>query len=234
MNALQAPRSIFAGLLIFGGLLLACSAEDLGDQAPIAIRVDPSDPTWDGGVKKLLKAKCDNCHATKASRFVPGDVTDNAARYQWGLSLSPESFEPLALASYGRLFERESDPMPPPYGTPLNNDEKAALKKYVEDTAVAEACAASSPNTLTWDGDVSAVYTERCAACHDSATGIGQLDLSARESWRAHRVSILNTLVTSRTALIMPPGRPSDFLDLGKDGYALMQYVCASAEMTGG
>lgn len=233
MNAFQTPLSIVAGMLICGGLLSACSSEDLGDQDPIAIRVDPSAPTWDGGVRKLLEAKCDNCHSTQASQFVPGDITGNAARYQWGLSLSSESFAPLALASYGRLFERESDPMPPLYGTPLDANEKAALKKYIDDTAVAEACASHSPNTLTWGVEVSSVFAARCAACHSSATGVGKLDLSTRENWKAHRVSVMNTLVTARTALVMPPGRPADFLELGKDGYTLLQYVCASAEMTG-
>ncbi len=216
----------------FSLLGFSCSSEDLGDAEAITVAVDAENPQWSAGIQELLEKKCDNCHAKSPSAFVPGNVLDNRPRFLWSLAESEAAFAPLALASFGRVSERPEEPMPPNFGTPLSANEKLALENFIKAGALADVCVSYPENTLTWAGSVSAVYSANCASCHASSSGVGGLDLSTAAKWKEHRVSIVNTLVTDRSWLIMPPGKAENFTDAGQPGAEMLAYLCSSSEAT--
>jgi hypothetical protein len=228
--------------------LSSCSAADFGSKPPISVSVDTENPTWGNGIGELVIRKCDNCHARAPSKFAPGEIRDNPTRYQLGLGESEERFLQFGRISYTRTFETPDDPMPPTYGTPLNESEKAALKKYLEDrvinavpasdrdTFLTQACEGVETNTLTFAVDVaSAASTQGCTAsgCHDTArSGNKNVALTTAADWRTHRAALVTVLANDDASVVrMPFGRADAYTTEGNPGRVFLRYLCSSAEI---
>ena len=235
---LNVTKCAFVSFLL---ALSSCSSYDLGSRSPIAINVNTESPTWENGIQELIARKCDDCHAKQPSKFVPGEIRDDRARYSVGFSETEDGFLNYGSLSYQRVFNDAAKPMPPKYGTPLTEAEKLALKKYLEDkvinvaddeTAFAqEACNGIAANTFNFAADVETVYRTQCAACHASATGVGGLDLSVAAQWKQEKNTLIYTLQTTTAGKKMPPGRADTYTDAGNPGEVLLNYLCASEEV---
>lgn len=154
---------VLCGAALVGGLasltsLTACGTFDYGDAPVDEVEVSTTNPNFLYDIKPLMTLKCMNCHTTKPSSFVPPDTPpialDNEAK-----------FKELADRVRIRTFEKPDDPMPPPYGTPLTENERKALKKYLDDL---KAAATPAP-TATAGGTtvtLSAAYQATCVGCH--------------------------------------------------------------------
>jgi cytochrome c5 len=223
-------------------LVTSCSSYDLGSKAPIAVTVDTASPTWENGIENLVAKKCDNCHAKSTSKFVPGEIRDDKDRLAVGFSESEDRFLSYGSLSYNRVFNDPSDPMPPNYGTPLNDSEKAALKTYLETKVInvsedrnkiaADACVGvSGGGSLKFASDAEPVYTSQCASCHSTATGVGGLDLSSAAQWKSNKVDLIYVLTTKSAGNKMPPGRADGYTAAGNTGAVLLNYLCTSTEV---
>jgi len=109
-------------------ILASCSSEDLGDEKPIEVSIDITQPTWDGGIKELLEKKCDSCHGSYPSKFTPA----NASQHILNFSLDENLFKTRHLDSVSaRVFSDSTSPMPPNFATPLTANERLSLQNYI-------------------------------------------------------------------------------------------------------
>jgi mono/diheme cytochrome c family protein len=134
-----------------------CGSSDLGDETPIRVAVNAQAPEWSKDIKLVMELKCMNCHARPRPSHAPSDTP--------ALALAEfETFVKQASRVKARVFEDPLDPMPPDYGTPLSSEEKAALKKFVEQTLTENAStgAGTGSGALT----LSAAFETHCASCH--------------------------------------------------------------------
>lgn len=238
------------GVFVTLGLVGSCSAYDFGEVPVVEVSVDAQSPTWENGIQALVEAKCDNCHGAAESRFDPGEIRDRPA-LRFSISDSEEAFAPYGERAFVRVFQSPDKPMPPTYGTPLTEKEKAALRTYLDakgfnpetrpepspeegDTFVSENCAnvdAALYAGLTFAGDL-ATPVQNCTGCHiGAATYGGGLDLSTAEQWKLHRNKIVFVLLTDDVSKQMPLGRSASFLDEGQPGRILANYACVSSEV---
>jgi hypothetical protein len=233
-------------LLSFGiAILISCSSADFGDKSPVTVSVNTAAPTWDNGIGALVASKCDNCHAKALSAFVPGEIKDNPARYAVGFAETEDRFLGYGAISYARVFNDSAKPMPPNYGTPLSEDEKTALKKYLEDnvvnkseagdareTFVTATCGSVAPSTLTFASDILPVATAACLGCHSEApNNSGKVLLNSAADWKLHRRDLIWAMASSDATLKMPIGRGTDYTAPGQPGETFLKYLCSSSEI---
>lgn len=139
-------------------LLTACGTFDFGEAPVDEVEVSTTAPNFAYDIKPLMELKCMNCHTSSPSDFVPADTPP--------IVLDAEAdFKKLADRVRIRVFESPADPMPPDFGTPLTENETAALKKYLDDLkAAATPAPTAKPGTTTVT--LSAAYTSLCKSCH--------------------------------------------------------------------
>jgi mono/diheme cytochrome c family protein len=156
MNIPRMLLPVFATLCI---LAPACGTFDYGDAPVDEVEVDVKNPEFALDIKPLMQLKCMNCHAKEPGPFAPGDATY--------IPLDVEAkFEALAARVEARVFKKPDDPMPPDFGTPLTDNERAALKKYLANLKT-EVTPTPTPEPGEKTLTLSAEYTsEGCNGCH--------------------------------------------------------------------
>jgi cytochrome c5 len=219
--------------LTLGAFIAACSAYDLGSEKPKEVPINAANPTWEGGIQAIVAKRCDNCHAKVQSKFVPG----GAKKYNFGLSESEAEFAKHLSGTQLYVFNKPENPMPPNYADQLFENEKAALKKYLElklanktfDTSL---CPTNiSTTTLTFETDIKPLGDASCKSCHNAASGAaagGGRVVETAEHYKQYRISIAEYMkgVHAGVYATMPPG--GGFPQASKD--KMLEWVCFSPE----
>lgn len=155
-----------AAVSLASAALVACGTWDYGDAPVDEVEVSTTNPSWAYDIKPLMELKCQNCHTDKPGRFVPGDTPK--------IKLDDEAtFRARADRVEARVFKTPDKPMPPHFGTPLNDNERAALKKFLADLKASLPPATPVPTVdpskpKVKFSEVSGVFTAACASagCH--------------------------------------------------------------------
>lgn len=203
------------GLLV---LLSSCSRSyDLGDQPADSIPVDTASPDWSNGISALIQNKCVTCHtpAGQRSKFVPGNTPSSVD------TINLESFfsDPAkASLVQRRVFSDATTPMPPKFATPLSDNEKTALSKWLATKVVNLTTICGASGTSTWAyANVAPVITSDCASCHTGASLVAFNSLTKVQSYRS---SMLQYLYNGT----MPQGNTT-YKNSG-NGALLFQWLC--------
>jgi cytochrome c553 len=153
-----------------------CGSFDYGNEPPTEILVDVNNPNWNADIRPLMIVKCMNCHADPKPQHAPSSTP----KFKFD---DENSFATLASSVSRTVFTSKS--MPKNYGTPLSDNEKAALKKYLisKGITVKEGGDTKGTDTKTDTGTSSvtlpAAYATNCASCHgDNAKGSAYKDLT--------------------------------------------------------
>lgn len=214
--------------------LSGCDAYDLGDESPIAIAVDPDNPTWDGGVRELVTAKCVNCHTASPSGFVPSHVPP--VLHANGQDMTSEVFftanirsQALPANVYVRTYLDTDAPMPPNYATPMNAEESAALKRYLENLGLApqQLCPDDAGLGLAY-ADVQSTLAESCATCHAQGAA-GRVPLDTETVVRRWRYSSI--VYTATGYMPFQSSTTEDVFLETTAGQQLMQWLCYGADL---
>ncbi len=206
-------------------LLAHCGSKDLGSEQSISVTVDKVNPTWDNGIGALVSAKCANCHIDSRGSFVPANVpkTINAVNMQ-SFFESPTSYgKGYPFLAYRRVFLTPTSPMPPLFGTPLNSDEREALRKYLELKGFTAQCSVTTSNLKY--ADVKDIIDSRCATCHYAGSPVRK-GLTTIEQMRDQRDAAIAYL----TAKTMPDAAP-EFAG-SADGKKLFEWLCGGSDLT--
>lgn len=165
--------------------VVACGTWDYGDAPVDEVEVSTTKPSWTYDVKPLMELKCMNCHTDKPGRFVPGDTPP--------ISLDDEAtFRARADRVEARVYKTPAKPMPPHFGTPLNDAERASLKKFLADLKASlppptPAPTADPSKPKVKYSEVSGLFTAACASagCHASGQATPLSDLAEIKARRA-------------------------------------------------
>jgi len=111
-------------LFMILSFLQSCGSYDLGSRTFPTTSVDVQNPQW-GDVQTIIKNKCDNCHGDNKTEFAP-----KAARY-YGFSNDINTVKNNAYIMWYRISQVPSNPMPTLYSTPLSDQEKQGLEKFL-------------------------------------------------------------------------------------------------------
>lgn len=208
--------------------LNSCGAYDLGKNDAPHVTVDTANPTWANGVQAVIEAKCANCHAKAAERnsFVPANtpkLVDNIKLQSFfeGASSYAAGYPYLV---YRRVFETPDDPMPPTFGTPLYDDELAALKGYLTNLNFSKQCVGITTTALTY-ADVKPIIDSKCVSCH-LATSSVRKPLATLAQIRVER----DAAIAYVTAGTMPDGAPE--FGPSEEGKNLLNWLCAGSDLT--
>ncbi len=220
-------RAVFIKSLVFVlpfAIWQSCSSYDLGKETAKFVITDQSNPTWDsGGIKALLAEKCDNCHTSSPDKFVP----DNAKKYQYDFSKDESKYiTTYASRTKSRVFESDSNPMPPNFSTPLTVNEKAALKKYLEKVIVVAPVGACATTTALTFADVKTITDQNCASAGCHVTG-GYKPLTSAAEFKALKEIVLKR-INEKT---MPANSRSDTFKASADGVKVIEWLCAGADL---
>ena len=211
----------------------SCSVSDLGKEGPTQVSVNVANPTWDNGIGALINQKCVTCHTKIRDDFVPSNTPTGSLSVD---TMNTEDFfaggnaksTGLAYSIYFKVFEDTAYPMPPNFATPLTTDEKAALKKYLENKGFGKTkiCPTdvSSPGTYA---DVKSTIDSSCATagCH-AASSTTLYALNNLDHVKLYRSKSLGYL----SSRYMPQGAESTFID-NAAGKALQKWLCAGADL---
>jgi mono/diheme cytochrome c family protein len=222
--------SIVLGASVIAAIA-ACSAYDLGSERPKEIPINAANPTWEGGIQAIVAKRCDNCHARVQGKFVPGDVKP----FNFGMSESEAEFAKHLSGAQLWVYNKPENPMPPKYSDQLFDNEKAALKKYLENKLSAKTFDTSlcptniTSTTLTFAADIKPIGDASCKTCHSAASGAaagGGRIVETLENYKQFRISIAEYMkgVHAGTFKAMPPG--GNFAQANK----LLEWVCFSPE----
>ena len=226
-NNLNHWRTVVIKSVLFASPFMiwqACSSYDLGKETAKFVITDLANPTWEaGGIKALLAEKCDNCHTSSPSKFVP----DNVKNYRYDISKDETKF----IASYAgrtksRVFESDSNPMPPHFATPLTVNEKAALKKYLEKVIVVAPVGACATTTSLTFADVKTITDKDCASANCHVSG-GFKPLTSAAEFKAIKENVLNRL----NEQTMPDGAKKATFKASADGVKVIEWLCAGADL---
>ena len=158
-------RALLVGYGLVSQFLLlgACSSYDLGDKSPVEVEIDATSPTW-SQASALVESKCMNCHATPRSPYAPTNTPPLALS-------SGQGFYDAVARIKARVFEDTASPMPPNFGTPLVENERAGLRAFID--AVEAAKQSNSPSPIEGiaagtgqTSSLSAAFASNCAGCH--------------------------------------------------------------------
>lgn len=111
-------RALLALSFVVGG----CSVYDFGGRKPVEVVLDAKTASWNTGIGLLFAVKCASCHAPGnplRPANVPTFLFQNEAVVQANKALI-----------IGEVFTEKT--MPPSFGTPLTDNERAGLKGYFE------------------------------------------------------------------------------------------------------
>ena len=172
-------------------ILSACmDASTLGGDAPDHVVISGT-PTWSNGIGQLMLTKCAVCHQVPrlptSPQKVPADLDlryettsgdirageDIAAQIKLGVLRHTLDYRPGVIIISA---------MPPPFGTPLYADERAALETWADNVL--------SGNTVN---DGALLYKRHCQSCHGM---YGAGGLVQRPIQKVSGVYIANTILT--------------------------------------
>lgn len=143
-------------------ILSSCNKSyDLGDRPVPEVTVDTSSVSWENGVENVVKTKCLSCHTPSKDQYVPANTPAYLDRLN-----EKDYFNSLRVIIRQRVLDNPGDPMPPRFATPLTENEKAALRIYLNQHPVLTTIGsrtASVGNTLSFsvsgsDGDSSTLF----------------------------------------------------------------------------
>lgn len=163
-------KKALIGCYVLAGAALAaaCGSFDYGDEKPTEILVDAENPNWTADIQYLMELKCMNCHADPLPKFSPRDTIP--------IKLDDEKiFKAQAARIKARVFNSPADPMPPNFGTPLSDNEKKALMKYLDAVIAAQPEPSPGAGGDGGGGDgtaLSQAFVSNCSLCH-KADGSG-------------------------------------------------------------
>jgi uncharacterized membrane protein len=165
--------------------LLSCGASTLGDAEIDVVEVDQKTPDF-RQIGLLMALKCQPCHAENPGKFAPKGTPVI-------LLDDEDEFNKFAFATRRRVFNDPERPMPPEWGTPLADSEKAGLLKYI--TAIEERFKdEKTVETTLLFADVSTTLTQRCGVCHSSAAKRSPPTLDDLEDYRSSRLEVLQSI----------------------------------------
>lgn len=207
------------GLALF--VWISCSSKDLGNEKPLELKVNAAAPTWGNGVQDILKAKCDNCHSSNPSRFVPGQ----AKAYVYDFATAEATFlANHAARTKARVFDTPTRPMPPDFATPLTSDERAAIEKYLAEKLATSVFAGCPTTTALTFADVKTISDISCKVCH-SAGATPRVPLTSAAEFKAQRTQVLALIKQGR----MPPDNPT--FKNSADGQKMVEWLCAGSDV---
>lgn len=211
-------------------LLLAagCSAYDLGDEEQANVDVDRDDPSWDGGIGRLVELKCASCHTEDKDTFVPANTPDTIDDISQRGFFDPEKNAARMRMVYRRVYGETDMPMPPEFATQLTPRERAAFKTFLEERLPKQLEQKATPcdprgKNLSFANDVRPLVLENCAnpGCHGGEDpGAGLPSFDDEKTLLSHKQLALEYLREG----VMPPGRPN----FGKTqaGQTLIDWLC--------
>jgi len=221
---------LFSLVLITTLGLFACQAHDLGDEEALSFTIDKTNPTWDNGIGALINAKCANCHtpASQRSKFVPSntpttyDAIGSAAFFD-------SSNATLIQKVYEQVFTATTKIMPPNFATPLTDDEKTALKTYLQSkvATVASICGLSGSTALTYS-TTAGYLNSACSSCHNAAAS-GRSQFGTLAEVKTNRIAALLRLKETDATKVMPQNNLS--YKSGTEGTALINWLCFGTDL---
>lgn len=205
-------------LAVLASLVGSCSSSDLGKEEQPSIAVNTANPTFESDIAAIVKAKCSTCHTTNKGKFVPSTTPVNSALDNMH---DKTSFDSKASSIKTYVFDTPSNPMPPLFATQLTDNEKAAMRVYLDAVIASKAtltCSATTAN-LTY-ADVSAILSTSCVTCHASQSP----KLSTLDEVKSARTRAYNS-INDKT---MPVGNAA-FHDM-PERTKLLDWLCAGSE----
>lgn len=215
-------QKIFLAFLCFL-TLITCSSFDLGKKDPDSLEVNTSNPTWDTDIQPLITAKCSSCHTNNKSQYVPSNTPNSSTLNSMNDFSTFESIAPTILR---RVFNSPENPMPPNFGTPLTDAERAALKRFLETgvTSPRVRYCTSTSSQLSYPS-VAPSFASNCTSCHSSSGSMASLPLENLEQIKVVRDNIVIQLAEKS----MPPDASSFYTSSDRDN--MLAWICGGSDL---
>jgi cytochrome c553 len=159
-------RTVFSSAIILGvaAFFISCGKSfDLGSAPRTDVVVDLNNLDWEDHIQFIMQVKCMNCHVSPRPPLAPSNATELALD-KFTVFQAKKNIIKLRV-----LSEDDKVRMPPLYATQLSDDEKEALKKYIDALPAAASPPVASGGTT--DGGIPTALTsnfndQSCSGCH--------------------------------------------------------------------
>lgn len=166
----------------------------------------PCDPDTVYFAKQILPLIISNCSMSgchDAQTQADGVVLTN---YQ-NIRSEVEPYDPWDSELYESLFDND-DLMPPPPRSPLSTDDKALIRKWINQGAKNLTCDEDCDTTnVTFAISINPIIQTKCTGCHSTAVPLGGVVLETYADIKASgdNGSLMGTILNNPGYNLMPP-----------------------------